>query len=281
MDIKGHLRKVKTWLWIVFAGSFATVCKYTLENGKPPEWLSLLIRWVFGVSADAFDAFTTKTVLLWSALVLGLMLALAFGVIIVFLGKRYLQAELNLKELTLSNVELMKSYDSISDESKKLNVKCTGLAKSLADSSKAMDQLKEERDKARQEVERIKSNAKKVPFTMDGLIGANAFAMPEVSRLLPKGARVSPRKEVVKAKAEVLKAVMLCTRNQPGADISEIGDLVTIGSQELEKILSSLMSDGYVSSVQYGFRPRYQLTAKANMHFKSVENNYPSELDFT
>lgn len=282
MEVKGSLGKVRTWVWLGVGGLFATVVKYTIENSKPPEWVSGSTQWAFGVSADAFNAFAAVTIPLWSVLILGLMLILIFSFVSTVLGKRLSRALKRNEEVTLANSELTQSCDSLRDESQSASLKCTDLSESLSKAYSAVDQLKSERDTVRQELERIKVSVKNVPLTMENLIASNAFGPPAAPNSSLKAARFkSPRHVADEAKEEVLKAVMLCTKSKTSTNVSEIVELVSVEKWQLEKLLKSLVSDGYISMVVYGYYPCYQLSKKAKLHFKSIENNVPSELKFT
>lgn len=74
---------------------------------------------------------------------------------------------------------------------------------------------------------------------------------------------------------------MLCEKADAYALIDRIHELVSVGKDELKSLLESLSYDGYVTMVNYGFNSAYQLAPKAKMHFKSIENNVPSELNFS
>jgi hypothetical protein len=234
------------------------------------------------VSADAFDAFAAVTLPLWSALSLGLLLTLFFCAVIGVLIENNHRAKQKLGQTTFANGELVHYNATLKDSNNALDKKLADLSNLMSDSQKAIVQLREERDTAQKELKRLKSNAKTVPFTMDGLIAANAFGPPKYSSFLPKTARrLSPHEIASRTKAEVLKAVMLCIKAEEYARIESIQELVGVGGNELNGVLESLSRDGYVTAVKYGFSSTYQLTPKSRMHFKSLENNVPSELKFS
>ncbi|WP_426160013.1 hypothetical protein [Pseudomonas sp. TSRC2-2] len=282
MDVKGSLGKVRTWFWLALVGSVATVFHYTLENSKPPDWLASLIQWVFGLSADAFDAFAAVTLPLWSAVSLGLLLTLFFSALIGMLIENNYRAKKKLGQATFANGELEHHNATLKDSNSALNQKLLELSNSLSDSQKLTVQLRAELDTAQKELKQVKINAKTVPFTMDALIGANAFLPPRYPSSHPKTARrLSPHEIASRTKTEILKAVMLCGKADEYARIDSIHELVSVGKSELEALLESLSYDGYVTKVKYGYNSTYQLTPKSKMHFKSIENNVPSELKFS
>lgn len=282
MDVKGSLGKVRTWLWLALVGSVATVFHYTVENSKPPEWLASLIQWGFGVSAGAFDAFAAVTLPLWSALSLGLLLTLFFCAVIGVLIESNYRAKQKLGQATFANGELVHYNATLKDSNNALDKKLVELSSLMSESQKAVVKLREERDTAQQELKRLKNNAKTVPFAMDSLSMANAFGPPKHSSFLPKTARrLSPQEIASRAKTEVLKAVMLCIKSEEYARLESIQELVSVGRTELKGVLESLSRDGYITELKYGFNSTYQLTPKSKMHFKSLENNVPSELKFS
>ncbi|WP_443697114.1 hypothetical protein [Pseudomonas sp.] len=282
MDVKGRLGRVQTWFWLAMVGSVGTVFHYILENSKPPEWLASLIQWVFGVSADVFDAFAAVTLPLWSAVSLGLLLTLVFSALIGMLIENNYRAKQKLGQATFANGELEYHNATLRDSNNALDQKLAELSSSMSDSQKLIVQLKAERDTAQKELKQVKTNAKTVAFTMEGLIGANSFLSPSYPSSLTKTARrLSPQVIAYRTKAEILKAVMLCEKADEYVRIDSIHELVSVSKIELEALLESLSLDGYLTKVKYGYNPTYHLTPKSKMHFKSIENNVPSELKFS
>ncbi|MNO39496.1 hypothetical protein D3C76_296280 [compost metagenome] len=278
MNVKGSLGRLRTWLWLVFGGAVLTVFNYTLENSEPPKWVYKLL----GASGAAFDAFATKAVPLWSVLVIGLLLSLIAIAATLILSIRLYRANKAITSLNTATQELRLSQDTLEQTNNELSSQRTALSQDLANTRKALKEAQEERDSTRHKLDRITSNAKKVDFTLEGLASAGAFRTPRESNLPPKTSKLFSLNEIsAKNKAEVLKAVMLLTKTELfAARAAQIDDLVGLGKHEVEKYAHSLLSDGYLTRSNSGLQAAYKLTAKANMHFKCVENNIPSELQF-
>lgn len=160
MDMKARLGRVQTWLWLALVGAVGTVFHYILENSKPPEWLASLIQWVFGVSADAFDAFAAVTLPLWSALSLGLLLTLVFSALMGMLIEKNYRARQKLGQAIFANGELEHHNATLKDSNNALDRKLAELSDSMSDSQKLINQLKSERDTAQKELKRVKPTLK-------------------------------------------------------------------------------------------------------------------------
>ena len=278
MNVKGSLGRLRTWLWLVSGGAVLTVFNYTLENSEPPKWVYKLL----GASGTAFDAFAAKAVPLWSVLVAGLLLIPMAIAATLILSARLYRANKQITSLSTVNQELCLSQGILKQTNNELASQRTALSQDLTGTRKALKEAQEERDSIRHKLDRMTSNAKKVDFTLEGLASAGAFRTPRESNLLPKSAKLFSLNEISeKNKAEVLKAVMLLTKTElSAARAAQIDDLVGLGKHEIEKYANSLISDGYLTRSNSGLQAAYKLTAKANMHFKCVENNIPSELEF-
>lgn len=255
-----------------------TVFKYTLENSAPPKWVSKLL----GVSGAAFDTFAAKAVPLWPVLVAGLLLILIAASATLILSIKLYRMNRQITSFSNTCQELRLSRDKLEQTNNELVSQRAVLSKDLASAHKALDEVKEERDSARKKLDRITSDAKKVDFTLEGLASAGAFKAPMGSSLLPKSAKIFSHDDISrKAKTEILKAVMLLTKTElSAARATQIDDLVGLGKDHIERYANSLVSDGYLTMSRVGFQAAYKLTPKANMHFKCVENNIPSELQF-
>lgn len=281
MDVLGRIKKLPTLLFVglltVLGTILGTIINYTVENGEPPKWVSKLL----GLSGTAFDDFVARTVPFWSVLMWGVFFILVTGTIIVFLAVKHQQTQKRVRELSQGNDELQQSVDALRDVNKELAAKRVELSQGLSSAQTALADLTVERDAAKAELSRLKSTAKKVPFTVEGLMSAGSFINPVNSILSPKAARMYSRTEVsVDYKNKILKAVMLCTKKKWGASTNDIKELVDIGQDQLDVYLGSLISDGYLTVNQQGFYPFYHLTPEANMHFVSLENGVASELKF-
>ncbi len=278
MDVLGRIKKVPTLLFVGLLTVVGTIINYTVENSEPPKWVSKLL----GLSGAALDDFVAQKVPFWSVLMWGVFFTLVAGTSIALLAVKYEQAKKRVRELSQGNGELQQSIDALRDVNKEIAAKRAELSKGLSCAQSTLADLKVERDAAKAELSRLKSTAKKVPFTVERLMSAGAFIHPVNSSLSPKAARMYSRTEVsVDYKNKILKAVMLCTKKKWGASTKDIKDLVDIGQDQLDVYLGSLISDGYLKVNQQGFYPFYHLTPEANMHFVSLENGVASELKFS
>ena len=59
--------------------------------------------------------------------------------------------------------------------------------------------------------------------------------------------------------------VLLCIARDPTIRISEISDKVGIGERAVQKIVSDLVSEGYLGRIKEGRRNRYKVNRKAHL----------------
>lgn len=251
---------------VVLAGLGAagvSLIGYVMEHGELPEWMPKVFDWVWsGITV-------TMPWALWQIMI---PVSIIGGIAAYFLqseGQKILRLEDRITALQQQLKKIKGENSELVTENNRL--KLPPSREPEQPSQPTFNKSQQENDERMLSAvvgPTFASAARLIGQNTPTKLGVTVANLMTVSRLVDK------------RDSDILDVIRICTKNGNAASDSEICDYVSLKQDDVKAGLRSLSDRGYIKSVVVypGGGGRFQLSPKARLHFKKIEQGEASEL---